>query len=221
MERGIQMKKIVVPGELVSDERKRLGENVFLQDGKIFSNVLGIARVDGSTAYVVALRGSYRPQVNDLIVGVVSSEVYAGYFVDSNTVNSSFVSKKDLRDPLKPGTVVSAKVMDIRENGDLELGFVRVFYGGTVIEVPPMKVPRMIGKNGSMLDVLKNGTGCNLMIGRNGWVWVKGGDQQKLGMALELISTQAHLSNLTNRVADFLKSRVAEKKVLSQNGAWM
>ncbi|MBS3061823.1 MAG: hypothetical protein J4215_04545 [Candidatus Diapherotrites archaeon] len=198
-------KKIVVPGELVTEERKRLGEHVYIRDGKIFSDTLGISRVEGNFASVVPLRGKYVPQMNDLIVGIVAQEVYPGYLVDVNGVNYAFVSKKELRDPLQVGTVVSAKVMSVNETHDVELGFVRVFYGGTVIPVMPVKVPRMIGKNGSMLEVLKRGTGCNVMIGRNGFVWVKGGDMELLKVGLQKIDDEAHLSNLTNKMSDYLK----------------
>ncbi len=198
-------KKIVVPGELVTEERKRLGEHVFLKDGKIYSDTMGISKVEGNFASVVPLKGGYVPQANDLIIGIVAQEVYPGYLVDVNGTNYAFVSKKDLRDPLQVGTVVSAKVMSVNETHDIELGFVRVFYGGTVLSVMPVKVPRMIGKNGSMLEVLKRGTGCNMMIGRNGWVWVKGGNTELLKTSLQKIDDEAHLSNLTNKMTDFLK----------------
>lgn len=207
-------KKIVVPGELVTEERKRLGENTFLREGKIFSAVLGLSKVDHSVASVVALKGRYGPRKDDLVIGIVSSEVYPGYLVDINTVSPAFVSKKELRDPLHPNMVVSAKVMEVGDLGEVELGFVRVFFGGTILPVSPVKVPRMIGKNGSMLDVLKQGTGCNLMIGRNGWIWVKGGDINRLNKALEIIEFESHFSHLTQRVTDFLARQSKPMKAI-------
>ena len=76
-----------------------------------------------------------------------------------------------------------------------------------MIEVSPAKVPRIIGKNGSMLKVLMDGSGSNLIVGRNGWVWAKGGNVQLFIEAVELIERESHLSNLTNRVAAFLKEK--------------
>ena len=55
------MKRIVVPGELLSEERKRLGGNVFVSDGKIYSKVLGIADDENERATVVPLEGKYNP----------------------------------------------------------------------------------------------------------------------------------------------------------------
>ncbi|MDO8624778.1 MAG: hypothetical protein Q7R47_01750 [Candidatus Diapherotrites archaeon] len=199
-------KKIVVPGELITTERKRLGEHVFLQNGSVFSDTLGIARIEPNEVSVVALRGRYVPQVNDLVVGIVQMEIYPGYLIDVNTVGLSFVSKKEMRDPLQVGQIVSAKILSLNETRDVELGFVRVFFGGTILSVPPVKVPRMIGKNGSMLEVLKSGTGCNLMVGRNGFVWVKGGNLELLTIAFKKIDSESHLANLTNAMTDFLRS---------------
>jgi exosome complex component RRP4 len=199
------MKRIVLPGEMVTAERKRLGEHVFDQNGKIFSDVLGIASVDNVVASVVPLRGRYLPRMNDLIVGIVAQEVHSGYLVDINSFYLAFVYQKELRDPLQVGSIVSAKVMNVSETNDVELGFVRVFYGGEIMQVSPVKVPRMIGKNGSMLEVLKNGTQANVMIGRNGLVWSKGGNVDLLRLALHKIEEEAHFEHLTESVKVFLE----------------
>ena len=57
------MKRIVIPGELLSEERKRLGGNVFVSEGKIYSKVLGITDDEGERATVVPLEGKYNPQM--------------------------------------------------------------------------------------------------------------------------------------------------------------
>jgi exosome complex component RRP4 len=191
----------------VTNERKRLGEHVYLQNGAVYSDALGVCRIEPNEVSVVPLRGRYVPQVNDIIVGIVQMEIYSGYLIDVNAVGPAFVSKKELRDPLQVGAIVSAKVMSLNETRDIEIGFVRVFYGGTVLSLSASKVPRMIGKNGSMLEVLKNGTGCNLMIGRNGYAWVKGGDMNLLQVALARIDDESHHANLTNRMTEFLRQK--------------
>jgi len=200
-------KKIVVPGELVTEERKKLGQHVFVENGKIYSDSLGITYPASAVAYVVPLRGNYIPQRDDLILGIVSRETVKGYMVEINSIYPSYLSADKVRDNLQKGSIVSAKVADVNEINEAELFNVRVFYGGEVMQVSPPKVPRMIGKNGSMLSVLKNGTGCNLLVGRNGWLWVKGGDVQLLTEAVKLIESEAHLDNLTVKVEELLKSK--------------
>lgn len=204
-------RKIVVPGEVVTEAQKKLGSHVFLKEGKIVSDSLGFVSESDDFVSVVPLEGVYVPHYGDLIVGLVSGEKHAGYTVDINSIYESFISKRDFRERLKEGNVVSAKVSTVNDVNEADLENVRVFYGGEVIKVSPVKVPRIIGKNSSMLDVIKNGTKTNLMVGRNGYVWMNGGDKQLAVKAIRLIEREAHLGNLTARVTDFLKQESSGK----------
>jgi exosome complex component RRP4 len=170
--------------------------------------------MNGKTrASVVPLEGIYIPHYGDLIVGLVSGEKHAGYTVNVNSIYESFISKRDFRERLKEGSVVSAKISSVSETNEADLENIRVFYGGEIIKVSPVKVPRIIGKNSSMLDVIKNGTKTNLMVGRNGLVWMNGGDKQLAVKAIRLIEKEAHLGNLTARVTDFLKKASSGKAI--------
>ena len=200
------MKKIVIPGDLVTEERKRTGIHVFVENGKIYSDCLGITDTESATASVIPLQGKYIPHVGDLIVGVVKSEKHSVYEVDINSIYSSYMSKRDIRDKLKQGAIISAKVDSVNEINEASISDVRVFYGGEIIEISPVKVPRLIGKNGSMLDVLKSGTQSSLLIGRNGRVWAKNGDLKLLKIAIKKIEKEAHLGNLTNKMEEFMKT---------------
>ena len=182
-----------------------MGEHVYASQGKIFSDTLGLYAEDGSMASVVPLKGRYVPMRDDLIVGIVALDVHAGYLADINSFYYSFVNKKEIRDSLKLGSIISGKIMEVSETHETNLGFVRVFFGGEILLVPPVKVPRMIGKNGSMLEVLRRGTGSNIMIGRNGLVWAKGGDLNLLKIALKKIDDESHKERLTQTMMDFLK----------------
>ena len=68
------MKKVVIPGEILFEERKRLGSNVFVLNGKIYSKVLGITDNENETATVVPLQGPYVPRRDDSVVGVITRE---------------------------------------------------------------------------------------------------------------------------------------------------
>jgi len=197
-------KRIVIPGELVTEERKKLGSHVFVREGKIFSDSLGLVNDSADYASVVPLEGRYLPQANDLVIGVITAEKFSGYTVDINTFYQSFVSKKEIREVLKPGSIISAKIMKVSELNEVDLGSIRLFFGGEIIQITPVKIPRVIGKEGSMLNILKQGTGCNLIVGRNGRIWAKGGDVGLLRKAINKISAEAHMDNLTNRIQTFL-----------------
>ena len=214
------MKKIVIPGDLVTEERKRLGIHVFVENGKIYSDCLGLMDTESATASVIPLQGRYIPSAGDLIVGIVKSEKHSVYEVDINSIYSSYMSKRDIRETLKPGAILSAKVDSVNEINEASISDIRVFYGGEIVEVSPVKVPRLIGKNGSMLNVLKSGTQSSLLIGRNGRVWAKNGDLKLLKQAIKKIEKEAHLGNLTNKMEEFMKtnqSAPSEKKVEEKN----
>ena len=48
------------------------------------------------------------------------------------------------------------------------------FRGGIIVDITPTKVPRLIGKKGSMINMIKDKTNCKIIVGQNGLVWVKG-----------------------------------------------
>jgi len=202
-------RKVVVPGELVTEERKKTGRHVFVEEGKIYSDCLGLADSEGEYVNVIPLQGKYMPQTGDLIVGIIVSEEYSGYVIDINSFYTSFLPKEKLRKPLKKGDIVSTKISYVDEINEADLENVRVFYDGEIVDVAPVKVPRVIGKNGSMLNVLKQGTGSAVMAGRNGRVWIKGGNIPLLKKALKKIEDEAHTSNLTNKMEQFLNDENA------------
>ncbi len=200
------MKRIVIPGELLSEERKRLGGNVFVSDGKIYSKVLGITDDEDERATVVPLEGKYNPQIEDTIIGVVSRVVFAGYIVDVNSYTESFIPRSALRNgDLKVGDVIMAKVADVNEVKEANISFPKKMFDGTIIPVTAVRTPRLIGKNGSMLELLRNGTGSEIIVGKNGRIWAKGGNLELLRKVVFFIENNSYKSNLTNAVEGFFK----------------
>jgi len=198
------MKRIVVPGELVTDQRKKAGEHVFASDGKFYSDVVGITSNDSLIASVVPLKGFYVPKMDDVVIGLVVNELFSGFLVDINSFQLAFMSKERIREPLKRGSVVSGRITRVNELNEAEVSDPRVFYGGEIFSISPTKIPRVIGKNASMLDNLRRGTNCNFIVGRNGRIWAKGKSVDLLFKAIQKIEEEAHTSNLTNKIADFL-----------------
>ena len=170
------MKRIVIPGELVSEERKRLGSNVFVANGKIYSKVVGVTSDEGDYANVVALEGGYEPRRDDVVIGAIVRVVHAGYEIDIGSATNSFVPRGAFRDDMVEGDLVTAKISFVDEMKQAELDFPRRIFGGEILKVTPVKVPRFIGKNASMLEILKEGTGSTIIIGKNGRVWAKDGN---------------------------------------------
>lgn len=199
------MKQVVIPGELISQERKRLGANVYVNDGKIYAKVLGISESENEVAEVVALKGAYLPKRDDTVIGVVTRVVFAGYGININSFADSFIPRKAIRQELKLGDIIAAKVDNVNELREADLAYPRRMDGGEIIEVTPVRSPRLIGKNGSMLDVLTNGTACEIFVGKNGRVWAKEGNMDLLKKAVNFVDENSYKSNLTNAVEELLK----------------
>jgi len=113
---------------------------------------------------------------------------------------------------LNYGDAVMAKVLSSNEPDRLQItlkdrGLYKI-NGGAIIEVEPTKVPRVIGKNGSMITTLKKFTNSRIFVGKNGRIWVDGEIDaiQKIEKAVRLIERDAHTYGLTERVIALLKN---------------
>ena len=80
------------------------------------------------------------------------------------------------------------------------------FKGGIIVDIAPTKVPRLIGKKGSMINMIKDKTKCKIVVGQNGLVWVKGDEdmEQLTRNIIHLIEAEAHTSGLTNKIKNKL-----------------
>jgi exosome complex component RRP4 len=80
--------------------------------------------------------------------------------------------------------------------------------------VTPTKIPRVIGRKGSMISMIKQETGCQIILGLNGVVLVTGKnleDEELAISAIKKIEEESHTSGLTDRITQLLK----EKKVVN------
>ena len=82
---------------------------------------------------------------------------------------------------------------------------------GKIVDFPSAKIPRLIGRQSSMLNLLKEAAGGDIIVGNNGYVWLsEKSDIPLLLRAIEMINRNAHMSGLTDRVAAFLREQQGE-----------
>ena len=122
-----------------------------------------------------------------------------------------FVNKDALDEVMDIGDMVVAKIWSINKRGiDLSIksrGLGKI-EEGLILEVNPNKVPRIIGKEGSMINLIKDGTGCNITVGQNGFVWIKGNkmeDELLAKKAILFIVEKSFVSGLTDEVTKWFK----------------
>src|SRR5665647_3804371 len=64
-------KTIVIPGDLLSDDPAKAGEGTYIENGKVYSLMYGLAD-DRERIRVIPLSGKYLPTIGDIVIGMVS-----------------------------------------------------------------------------------------------------------------------------------------------------
>ncbi|MEM3400140.1 MAG: exosome complex protein Rrp4 [Candidatus Micrarchaeia archaeon] len=192
--------RFVVPGELVFEE-ERLTPNTYKRNGKTYASIVGI--FDG--AKVVPLSGPYVPSIGDYVVGIIEDVKFVGYDVNINSPYTGFLHSKESSQEFELGMIIGAKVLSVDEVKSAILGSPSLLRGGSIIEISSAKIPRVIGKKNSMINMIRDMTGCDIVVGRNGRVWIKGEKSGLATLAILKIEREAHTSGLTDRVRRLLE----------------
>ncbi len=208
---------LVVPGEVVTDQRVKLGPNVFVEGGKVYAKVVGLAEISNGVARVIPLEGRYVPKPGDSVIGIIVDVKIPGYDVDINSPYSAFLPRDQIAGDVQYGDVIVATVKHVDEVRNALLENASVLKGGEVITIRPTRVPRVIGKRGSMLNVLKDLTGVSILVGANGRIWISGANADIVKDAIFMIEREAHTTGLTDRVTKFIKAQL-EAKERGKNG---
>ncbi|MCD4666251.1 exosome complex protein Rrp4 [archaeon] len=216
-------KSIVVPGEELAEGMDYLpGMGSFREGDKIFSSKLGLGLLDNKLIKVIPLTGTYMPRTDDQVIGRVSDISFGGWFVnlggpyDANLSireASEFIERgADLTTFYNFGDIIMAKVSKVIRNSIIDLSMkgpgLRKLKDGKIIEVTPSKVPRIIGKQGSMISLIKEKTNCKIFVGQNGLIWIKGEkveDEVLATNAILKVDEESHNEGLTDRIKEFLK----------------
>jgi exosome complex component RRP4 len=212
-------RKVVIPGDLLSEDAKRAGEGTFVKEGKVFSLLYGLANYK-DRINVIPLAGKYVPNPGDNIIGVVKDITFSNWIIDINSPYDGLlhisefpkrIEADEMSRYLRIGSSIMTKVKDVDSTmkveltlNDRKLGLLKT---GRVIEISHTRVPRLIGKGGSMISMLKKELNCNIFVGQNGRIWING-VAEDMDLALRtilIIEKEAHTNGLTDRIVDFLK----------------
>jgi exosome complex component RRP4 len=224
-------KQIVVPGEVLAEGDYRIGENVYRNGKTILATMVGIARVEEDKVSVIALHGFYMPMVGDVVIGIVEDVGVTHWLVDINAPYPGVLraseafgrafdpTRHELLDELKIGDVLIAKILSFDRTHDPVLTLNESGLGkvkdGVVVSLTPSKIPRLIGRKGSMLSIIQQKTGCQIVVGQNGMVLAKSQDKRMEDLVIKiikLIEREAHTSGLTNRVAKLLDAEIEQMR---------
>ena len=219
-------RKYVIPGDVVTTGPFRPEQNVILDGNKIISTTIGVSEIYDDSVKVISLTGKYIPKINDLVIGKVISHTSLSWELDINSCYVGFLPAQDvfgrdfsahadeLTSKLKSGDLVAARIANFDRTrdplvtiADRDLGKID---SGDLIKISPSKVPRLIGKRGTMIQTIETATDAVITIGQNGWVVVSCENPEgllKAKKAIEMVNEQAHVANLTDQVKKMLESK--------------
>jgi exosome complex component RRP4 len=209
----VRDREIVIPGQKIA-KGMTPGDNVYIdKEGFLRSALLGLASLEGNKVDVIPLASAYIPKVNDLVVGKIEKISGGTVLVDINSPFAAVIvpSRNNKNLALEVGDVILAKVkaFDGMSSPLLTLEFEGLgkISGCVLLEIDPAKVPRVIGRRGSMLNILSSKTGSEILVAQNGFVVVKPRDRRSLMAimrALEVIQEESHISGLSDRISKLL-----------------
>lgn len=223
-------KDISVPGDILAEGMEYLPSYGTYRSGdKILAGKLGLVKIEGKVIKLVPLKGIYQPKRNDVVIGNISDILMSGWRVDFSgpyeavlplkEASSEFIERGtdlthyfDIDDivMVKITNVTSQKLVDVTARGP----GLKKLKGGRLIDVNTHKVPRIIGKGGSMVSMIKNATGCKIFVGQNGRVWINSDDVKNEIIAIDAIrkvEEEAHLEGLTDRIKNMLEKQTGKK----------
>ncbi|MDD2444765.1 MAG: exosome complex RNA-binding protein Rrp4 [Candidatus Nanoarchaeia archaeon] len=221
-------RQIVIPGEnIVSGDNFLPGEGAYRDGNDVVAKRYGIVNISDNYVRVVPLSGVYFPRRNNVIIGTISGITMNGWLIDFGGSQNAFLSlnevpryinKNELKEFLDFGDSVIVKIWDTQSRGidtSMKQRGLGKIEGGMLMNVNPNKVPRIIGKEGSMVKIIRNATDCNLTVGQNGVIWIKSNKIENEILAKKIIDyivENSVLVGLTEKVEKYIKSLGLEIK---------
>ncbi len=218
---NMEERKMVIPGEtIVTGDDFLPGDGTRREGQDIVSSKYGLADMSERMIRVIPLSGVYNPRRGNVIVGQVVNITFRGWVIDFDahfngflplTEVPRFINKGELRSFLDFGDVICAKIVGADETSvdlSIKLRDFGKLEGGQLMKINPNKVPRVIGKEGSMVNLIKEATNTNVDVGQNGIVWLNGAkieDELKAKKIVEFICENSFISGLTEKVEEFIK----------------
>jgi exosome complex component RRP4 len=172
---------------------------------------------------VIPLSGVYQPRRGNVVIGKVENVTFNGWVIDINTAEGAFLSlmevpryvnKDDLEEVFMIGDMVVAKIGSINKRGidlTVKLKGLGRLDKGMIISINPNRVPRVIGKEGSMISLIKEKTKCRITVGQNGLIWINGDkieDELFAKRAILHVAEKSFMSGLTDEMKDWFEGEI-------------
>ena len=218
-------KRYVLPGDFITTAPLRLQDNVVLDGKRVISTTIGLSDVSDDSVRVISLTGIYIPKTDDLVIGIITSIFGNSWFANINSCyqgmllgqdvfgRGSYPTTSEMKERLDNGDIIYAKIANSDRQREPLISIADQSLGkidsGELVKISPTKIPRLIGKHGSMIQSIEASTNATITVGQNGLIVVSCDETNGLLKALaaiRMVDEQAHLVNLTDKVKKMLES---------------
>ncbi len=226
----VEPRSIVLPGDVLAEGSDVQPGSIYIErvGDKLVATITGLAVVeerDGKKIVsIIPLEGAYIPKPGDIVIGLVEDIGITHWEVDIASPYKGVLTVQEVLDrPFNPATDSLKRYLDV---GDYIVAKVLAFdrardplltikgeglgriTEGAIVEIKPSRVARVIGKKGSMINMLTRETGCHILVGQNGRILVKCPNKELEEVAvlsIKKIEEEAHTTGLTERVRAFIR----------------
>ena len=214
-------REIVIPGEeIISGAEYLPGDGTRREGNKIIASRFGLTDISGRLIKIIPLSGVYIPRPGNVVIGRVVDITFNGWLLDIKAPYSSFLPvseaprfiRGDLSEFYDIGDMIVCKVDSVKRKGiDLtaKLRGLGKLEDGMIIFINSNKVPRVIGREGSMVKIIKDNTKCDIVVGQNGVVWIKGENvdsELKAKDAINYVVNKSYIEGLTDKVKEWFEN---------------
>jgi len=216
-----ETREIVIPGEVVGKGDDMLPGDWVRKDGEnLVATKLGLIDKSDRLVKIIPISGVYMPRRGNVVIAKVSDFTMRGWITEIGSPYSAFlqlsecpmfVREDEMQEVYDLGDLIIAKISKVgRGSIDLTLkgrGLGKIKQG-LIMKINPNRVPRVIGKEGSMVKIIKVATDTEVTVGQNGLVWIKGETTEAELFAKEAITfviDNMTTIGLTEKVEEWLK----------------
>ena len=227
MDSSAARRQVVIPGDVIEARGLKPGEGTFVEGGIVYAAQLGIRSEQDGFVDVIPLAGRYIPRADDEVVGQVVDLGPSHWLVDINspypaplhaTESPWRVEFGETSHFMDVGDSLLAKVLGVDETKRVQITMqdqgLRRLTGGQIVQISHSKVPRVIGKGGSMISMITSYTKTQAFVGQNGRIWLDGDvkDTVHAVRAIRMIEEHAQSMGLTEAVKAYLEGVYGPKE---------
>ncbi len=236
----VRPRTIVVPGEVIAEGEEEdivlLSPLLERHGNKIYASIIGLVDIredeNKTKVSIIPLVGAYIPRPGDLVIGLVEDVGLTHWVIDIMSPYKAILPLQEVIDrPVNSAIVNIKKYLDV---GDYILAKITAFdrlrdpiitikqeglgrlVEGTIIEVQPTRIPRIIGKSKSMINMIRAETKCKIIAAQNGRIFVNCPNKELeeiVFLAIRKIEAEAHTTGLTDRIKEFIREEKRRRGV--------